>query len=1533
MAKVPDNQNQNAPKGSVKDIIDQKANDISAQLADIDKALQNLNKDQLTAEEVLEKKRLQNQQRRLNRQLKIEKGLSVEYEKTRGEADRRLRTLKLRAEKKAIQDLAQLEAAGIETNLQTKARLQQKYLQEETASRLRDEIRMLEEIRRINEQSRQKELEVLERRKAVLEAEKKTAEAKDQVKEAKKSGDKGKVKEAKKEAKSAKKEEKKKTKDIAKNARKSGGIIATLKNLGAEAKEQAKDEEALAKIHADNTAKAMKAVGKSITAGLNAINDSITSYAKHQTAVNARLNGLKGYSGGGNIFQSAGYGKIADNLNKIAFSPLLNAEELYNNVAEIVGQGIAVNIEQRAMFATLKDGIATTFDVTSESLKRIIRLQQNDSTAARLGLEAYLNEFLNVYTQNTEYLQQTFDSVADSLLEASALMKYNNGDAGVAESLEFEFQVQKWLGTLTGYGFSDEASNNIANAIGQLATGNVESLVSSDINNLLLMAANKGGVSYSDMLSNGMTADDVNNLMYGIVSYMQEVAENDNNIIKNQLAKVFGVGITDLIAATNIQTGVLEDLRNESLSYEGMYGALKDNFNELPARLGISNILENAFANMSYQTGANIAKNPALYAMWKITDMIQQNTGGIAIPAISVYGNGFDLETTVENLMKLGIAGTALLGNIGGIISGVASLGSGSSLLSNTGVSMEGAVIQQIEGGLSKSGKDGKRSSGDSSSEGTVVGNNDGDTYKDSAVNDAEDESQKKLDKKKEEERHVIIAYLEDEVEFIQKLEAMIAGLTAIDEDVTAALTDDVITAITQLDTDILAALAQIDANLIANVGANQQTSGIIQSVLASLSAVEDNAKTYYERSLEAANNLNEQGISVRTSGWKSAAEYTKAAGGGAGAAGGGGANPSGASGQGEGTASGGASSSSTVINMTSINGITKDEVHEELDPLILLMETAVDALEVIKAELIAENTKVSTIDSTLSEIRSLNEEIVSLLPPELTIPDIIVPEIQIPEIQIPEIQVPEIQLSDIQLPEIEIPELAVTTPEVNVQIPNEFGAIATLLTEIRDITDAISKVVPLSSSDANNVATSQGNNREEALANVATSSEKNGISSNEKPEYSPTIENTSNVDVDVSLAVNLSNEEISPLLTGILTSTAGILQGVTSANFGIAAMSGLLVQLHAVNSDIINILPSLKSQAASYVIENNYILDPNFELDVKLDPKLDLDANVAEPSTPKSDDLENKNAEIEPGNITYQINTESYHAQLEELSQNVQAIYATNASIFKLIASINGIDLESITTANEKSNEDFSSRDTELQIEPQFEFTPNIEVNPQIEINPHIEFDSETNQIASVDSISNNLEKLWLALDEITATYQSANNIQNSVIKEYETRKNSSESHAFTMSSTVVESLTTAVKSDTTDVVEILSKSVETMYSTAGEIASITPDTDYATPQGEVSQLTPSNNQNGANTESADSMLATDSAAHIDGYVHSSMFESDFKSIVENVAKMVNGHSTKEWSNPASSQATGSFGNNTYNYNNNESIDGLTQHANPLFI
>ena len=120
----------------------------------------------------------------------------------------------------------------------------------------------------------------------------------------------------------------------------------------------------------------------------------------------------------------------------VGVSPFVQQKDVVGKLKDLVGQGISFNVEQRAFLETIKDKIATTFDVADGTLRKLVRIQQADSSAARLGMESALTSFLNNMYETTEYMQQAADSIRANIYEASALM-----DA--EEATEFEYQVQK----------------------------------------------------------------------------------------------------------------------------------------------------------------------------------------------------------------------------------------------------------------------------------------------------------------------------------------------------------------------------------------------------------------------------------------------------------------------------------------------------------------------------------------------------------------------------------------------------------------------------------------------------------------------------------------------------------------------------------------------------------------------------------------------------------------------------------------------------------------------------------------------------------------------------------------------------------------------------------------------------------------------------------------------------------------------------------------------------------------------------------
>lgn len=667
------------------------------------------------------------------------------------------RKTQLVAEKKAVRELADLEGRLAKEGMKLSATQQKKFLAEFEAEKQKAEKQVLldywKEHSKVAEKERAKEEKKFNKE---FEIQKKIAKLREE----------GKDKEA--------------------NRKEFEHEIGLA--FGEQLKDQFKDfNEALknpgkeiGKVLGEDLGKMGKALGQSLNALSDAVNTSIKTYQSYQTGINARLQGL-------GTFEDS-----VKTLEAVSYSPLLKTEDLYANLSSLIAEGIAENVEQRAFLATVKDGIATTFDANNSTLMRLIKLQSQDSTAARLGMEAYLTTYLNQLNHSTEYLNSTFDTVAESLIEASALLQGN-------ASTEFEFIVQKWLGSLSGMGLSDNTTQAIGAALGQLGSGDVTSLSGSEMQNLLVMAASRSGLNYSELLNSGLNASNTNQLMYGLTSYLAELGgSTTSNVARSQLAQTFGVSVSDLLAAQNSMSAI-DNIYKTTMSYTDMYDELNSQMNKLQDRIGIANILDNLFSNFSFSNGMNIASNPALFATWKITDMIQNATGGINIPFITAMGSGVDLNATVEGLMKLGLVGLSTLGGIGDIVSGMSSLGKegGSSMLSKLGITSGNDVITRGNG----LGRQSTSMSSVSTSFSSFVGNSNGSDYGNSALASAKDSVQSEVDAKNEEK--TVMDDLNDYVQGEQKelYKAMLDNVRdlnkSIKDGITVSLSDSSITGIT----------------------------------------------------------------------------------------------------------------------------------------------------------------------------------------------------------------------------------------------------------------------------------------------------------------------------------------------------------------------------------------------------------------------------------------------------------------------------------------------------------------------------------------------------------------------------------------------------------------------------------------------------------------------------------------------------------------------------------------------------------------
>lgn len=407
-----------------------------------------------------------------------------------------------------------------------------------------------------------------------------------------------------------------------------------------------------------NLGETMKGAMKSVVSDLqNAVESNTKSFYEYQSVISARMQGT------GEDFKD-----VAKSIKtNVGLSGIVSQKEVVNNIKQLTDSGVAYNLELRAFLATTKDSIAQTFEVFNSNLARMIRIQQADTTAARLGMEASLTKLFNQYFSDTSYLSEVFDSVSESILDASAQMTRD-------QSMEFEYIVQKWLGALYSLGLSQDAVNTIAQGINYLGTGNVEDLNSNDaLRTLMAMSVSNAGMDFGQILVDGLDPDGTNLLMKSMIQYLADIASNTstNQVTKAVYADLFGVSTPDLNVFTNLSSSV-DSLFASTQTYNESMNEVSSQLSQVASRMHISQIMDTAFENLQMDFATNIGGNAATYGLWKTLNVVEGLTGGIHIPAFSVMGNMVDLsQFTIEGLGKTALTGLSLMSTLlRGMLSG-----------------------------------------------------------------------------------------------------------------------------------------------------------------------------------------------------------------------------------------------------------------------------------------------------------------------------------------------------------------------------------------------------------------------------------------------------------------------------------------------------------------------------------------------------------------------------------------------------------------------------------------------------------------------------------------------------------------------------------------------------------------------------------------------------------------------------------------------------------------------------------------------
>lgn len=414
---------------------------------------------------------------------------------------------------------------------------------------------------------------------------------------------------------------------------------------------------------------------KNLVSALNAVNSTVAKLSgDYQKAFNEASTILNDYQGSIDARLQGSdktFKDLSDTISSnLSISPYIKTTKVLEKLKEATEKGINYNLEQRTFLASLTDKIATTFDAFDSNLMRIIRLQQADSTASRLGMEASLTKLFNNMFEDSSYLSETADQVAGALVDAQSQMN-NQGAA------EFEYIVQKWLGALGSLGMGSDTLTQIATGLNYLATGDVTNLASNNaLQTMFAMAASNANLEYSELLLDGLDANKTNQLLEGMITYLKEIADNsENQVVKAAYGDIFNMSHSDMRALSNLTAAEISTLAGNTMSYGQMQTELNNQFNQLSARTSLATMLTNVYDNVMYGMASDMVNNPVTFAMTKMLNWMKETETDINIPFINAMGFGLDLNASVGDLMQMGLGITQAFSMTSNILSGLSSGG------------------------------------------------------------------------------------------------------------------------------------------------------------------------------------------------------------------------------------------------------------------------------------------------------------------------------------------------------------------------------------------------------------------------------------------------------------------------------------------------------------------------------------------------------------------------------------------------------------------------------------------------------------------------------------------------------------------------------------------------------------------------------------------------------------------------------------------------------------------------------------------
>ena len=382
---------------------------------------------------------------------------------------------------------------------------------------------------------------------------------------------------------------------------------------------------------------AITALGGIMEAGLNKLNAFVDSAASFLADTKGNVNALlKASEKAGEIGEDyfSNFLKVSEEY--LAAGTLITQKEYLSAIKQIAAQGVGITkgLETAAVLTAIAEKTVPQFNATNESLRRLVRLGDTQATQKFFGLEAILIRSLNHQFGDTSYLNQLFDSVNQTMVDAVA----NLNGSTIDNSYQFRSVLQQWMASLYEQGVDSNTINRITTSINALGSGNVNALSSdAGMQKLLLLSLDKAGQDFATILQEGLSADVLNTILTNMASYLKDLVgkTNKNNVLESAYANLFGLSMTDMYAfgkaeVKNPSYGEGEELAETS----SILTQVSDTTYTM-----LSEKIDNALQNLQFTFGQNIANSTAQYGIWKGANLAMDIGGAVG----GIFGKGLEI--------------------------------------------------------------------------------------------------------------------------------------------------------------------------------------------------------------------------------------------------------------------------------------------------------------------------------------------------------------------------------------------------------------------------------------------------------------------------------------------------------------------------------------------------------------------------------------------------------------------------------------------------------------------------------------------------------------------------------------------------------------------------------------------------------------------------------------------------------------------------------------------------------------------------